>query len=289
MGMEQSRREHLGVLGIAIAGGLAGCSGGDDGSTDGTGDGDSDDNETGNGDPGDDQNGDGDASNDQKGDGDAGDDQNGTTEGEVYSFEVTDQSTDGSFVTIDEFHAGHDSYIVVTSMHGEELATSPVLAGDEVHEDMTLLLDPPVEMEHTLKAVAYREDGTPYQKDGEVVTRMADLTLTDAGDGDDGGTSALFSISDLDPVEPTIAEPGNRVTVSATVTNTGDNAGTQEVVFTVDGTIQDSETVSLDGGDSASVSFEMETAGFEPGSSSVFEISSDDSSQSGVVTVESAD
>lgn len=129
--MRHSRRHHLAALGVAIAGSLTGCLGGDGDSSDGgSDDGDSED--------------------------DSGNGQDGSTGGEVLSLEFSDQSTDGTFATIDEFHATHDSYIVIQSMHGEELGASDVLAGEEVHEDVRIVLDPPVTMEHTLKAIAYR-------------------------------------------------------------------------------------------------------------------------------------
>lgn len=279
MGTKCSRRDHLAVLGIALTGCLGGCLGGDGGSEDRTGDDESGNDDSGDGDPGD----------DESGDGDPGDDQDGTMEAEVIAFELADQSSDGSTVTIDDFHATHASYIVITSMHGETLAESPVLVADEVHEDIRLVLEPPVTMEHTLKAVAYRADDTPYTANGEDVARLADLAVVDEGDGDDIRTPALFSIRDLEPAQVEIAEPGAPVTVTATVVTTGETAATQEVLFSVDGRIQDSRTVSLDGDESVSVSFDMETAGFEPGSSYLFDISSDDSSKAGVVSVESAD
>ncbi|RLJ01882.1 MAG: hypothetical protein DRP11_03745 [Candidatus Aenigmatarchaeota archaeon] len=65
---------------------------------------------------------------------------------------------------------------------------------------------------------------------------------------------AEFEVSDLS-VSPSEVEPGESVTVSATVSNVGEESGSYTVELKVDGVVVDSETVTLDGGTSTSVSF----------------------------------
>jgi len=65
---------------------------------------------------------------------------------------------------------------------------------------------------------------------------------------------AEFEVSDLS-VSPSEVEPGESVTVSATVSNVGEESGSYTVELKVDGVVVDSVMVTLDGGASMSVSF----------------------------------
>jgi hypothetical protein len=81
--------------------------------------------------------------------------------------------------------------------------------------------------------------------------------------GDDGvgepGAEANLVVEIQSATES--VEPGESATVSWTVENTGDLEGTQTLVFTVDGNQEDSEEVTVDGGETASGEFSYTTAG----------------------------
>ena len=66
--------------------------------------------------------------------------------------------------------------------------------------------------------------------------------------------AAFFQVSDL-TVIPSEVEPGDIVSVSVLVTNVGEESGDYTVTLTVDSVEEDTETVTLIGGASASVSF----------------------------------
>jgi len=78
-------------------------------------------------------------------------------------------------------------------------------------------------------------------------------------------------------------EEGDTVTVEFEVENTGELEGTQDIVFSVDGTEEDSVEVTLDAGDTYSGEFTWEAG--EPGDYDL-EVASDDTSDSVTVTVE---
>ncbi len=79
-------------------------------------------------------------------------------------------------------------------------------------------------------------------------------------------------------------EEGDTVTVEFTVTNTGDEEATQDIVFSVDGAEEDRvENVTLDGGEVYSGEFTWEA---EDEGDYTLEVASDDDSDSVTVTVE---
>lgn len=65
---------------------------------------------------------------------------------------------------------------------------------------------------------------------------------------------ADFEVSDLS-ISPEEAEPGETVTVSAKVTNVGGQSGSYEVKFHVEGTLEDTKTVTLSPDGSTTVTF----------------------------------
>lgn len=71
-------------------------------------------------------------------------------------------------------------------------------------------------------------------------------------DGDDGG-DATFDVSELDA--PATAGPGETVSANATVENTGDAAGTQNVTYAFDNETVAETTVSLDANETAMLEF----------------------------------
>ena len=94
---------------------------------------------------------------------------------------------------------------------------------------------------------------------------------------------ATFEVSDLDPAEATVA-PGDSLTVSATIENTGDLEGTQAVSFTLDGETVTSEDVTLGAGASDTVSFDVNAP--EEAGTYTHGVASEDDEQTGTLTVE---
>ena len=119
-----------------------------------------------------------------------------------------------------------------------------------------------------------------------------ELTVTD----DDGATDtttqtvsvaetaapANFQISAIDVESP--VTQGDAATVSATVENTGDDDGTQTVAVAVDGATVDSQGVTLAGGASDDVTFEVATDSLSVGDHDV-DLSTANDSASGQLTV----
>lgn len=67
---------------------------------------------------------------------------------------------------------------------------------------------------------------------------------------------AEFEVSDLE-ITPEEVEEGEEVTITATVTNIGEEEGSHTVELKIDGEVVDSEAVTLAGGASAMISFEV--------------------------------
>ncbi|USZ71626.1 DUF7282 domain-containing protein [Natronosalvus halobius] len=82
---------------------------------------------------------------------------------------------------------------------------------------------------------------------------------TDVGDDD----MESFTVENLDA--PENATVGDTITVNATVTNPNDEEATQDVEFRVDGDLIESQSVTLDGDESDTVEFEVETGELEAG------------------------
>ena len=119
-----------------------------------------------------------------------------------------------------------------------------------------------------------------------------ELTVTD----DEGATAtatqtvsvgeapapASFQVSNLNA--PASATQGDAVTVSATVENVGDEAATQTVEFTLDGGVLDSQSVTLAGGASQTVAFDLDTTGVAP-TAHTYGVSTADDAATGQITV----
>ncbi|MDF9745064.1 glucodextranase DOMON-like domain-containing protein [Natrinema salsiterrestre] len=93
----------------------------------------------------------------------------------------------------------------------------------------------------------------------------ASIPLRPVSDG--SGDPAAFDVSSLE--HPSSATIGDEITVTATVTNTGDAGGTATIEFGVDGTIAESTDVTLSPSSSSSVSFEYDTSGLSAGSHTI--------------------
>jgi len=107
---------------------------------------------------------------------------------------------------------------------------------------------------------------------------------------DDSATGTLtvedtvFEVSGLSPTEATVTA-GDVIDASATVTNTGNAAGTGDVEFRVGGTAVATTSVTLDAGGSTTATFDgVDTAGLDPGEYTHGAFTADDSA-TGTLTV----
>jgi hypothetical protein len=91
-------------------------------------------------------------------------------------------------------------------------------------------------------------------------------------------------VSNIQPADATVTE-GNAIDVSADITNTGDQEGTQTITLTIGG-FSDTQTETLAGGASTTTTFQnVDTGALGPGSYT-HQIASANDSDSGTLTVE---
>ncbi|WP_431359057.1 CARDB domain-containing protein [Halovenus amylolytica] len=105
------------------------------------------------------------------------------------------------------------------------------------------------------------------------------LTVEEAPD------EAFFGVTITATNSPVVV--GGELTVTAEVENTGDIQDAQNIEFSFDGSLEDTESISLDGGDSETVSFNFDTTDIVPGDYTVT-VASDDESDAADVTVDEA-
>jgi hypothetical protein len=114
-----------------------------------------------------------------------------------------------------------------------------------------------------------------------------DTDDTDDGPGESPSASPTFEVSDVDPETATIDE-GRSLAVTATVSNTGGEAGSQEIELVIDADSLDGERLSLDPGESGTVS--LSATGlpeFDPGEYDYVVLTEDDS-RAGTLTIEAS-
>lgn len=145
------------------------------------------------------------------------------------------------------------------------------------------------------------DDGESGTDDGENDDSTSDGGTTDDGSSDDGsgdGSSgddgsdddgmtedpASFQVENLDPAEATV-EMGAELTVSADISNSGDQSGTKAIELRLDGETLASQDLSLDGGASETVSFDANTAELDPGEYT-HSIWTEDDEATGTLTLE---
>ncbi|MCU4926576.1 endonuclease/exonuclease/phosphatase family protein [Halobacteria archaeon AArc-dxtr1] len=115
---------------------------------------------------------------------------------------------------------------------------------------------------------------------------FAGCVSDDADDENDDSDPATFVVSDLDP-ETATAMRDQTADVTATVENVGDEEGTQDVDLRIDDDGVDSETLTLESGERADVSFAVDIADLEGGEYEHAVATADDAA-SGTITVEAA-
>lgn len=93
-----------------------------------------------------------------------------------------------------------------------------------------------------------------FQLPGEYTIRVGDHTATIVVEEPEA-PAPLFSVVDVS-VDPTTVEPGEPVTVTATITNTGERDGTFIAELSVDRAVQASTTTFVPAGENSTVVFE---------------------------------
>jgi hypothetical protein len=216
---------------------------------------------------------------------------------------------DGTLAFFDEEGAGYTLDTVGSATLTIEAANSPPTASvsgpstADVGEDVTFQAsasDP----DGSIDSYAWDFDGdgtadatgqsptvtTTFDSAGEVTV---ELTVTD----DDGATAtatqtvsvteapdpASFQVSNL--TAPSTATQGEPIEVTATVENTGTEEGTQTVDFEFDGGVLADQSVTLAGGASEEVSFDVDTTGVAAGTYT-HGVSTDDDSETAQITIE---
>ena len=193
---------------------------------------------------------------------------------EVQEFTFEDQPSGGQSVIVQSFQAPYDSVIEIQDSSGNVLGTSDVLpSNDSAQSRIAIPLDEAITENQEVTAVAMVAGGQEYPN-GE---RTAAIEVEELDE-------AEFSVSELDPQSAELEEPGETITVSATVTNEGDLEGSTDVALTLDGEEVDSQSVTLAGDASEEVSFDVNTGDLEPGTY-IHGISAGDDDAQGSLTI----
>ncbi|OIB59090.1 carboxypeptidase regulatory-like domain-containing protein, partial [Natrialba sp. SSL1] len=145
-----------------------------------------------------------------------------------------------------------DTRMVFYFPPGTDFGTDVIDYQPELSETVTLEGGESTTVEFTYEIGADDEPGE-YEH-GISADEVESTVITIEGDEDDG--EPVFNVTGLDA--PADAEPGENVTITATLENTGDDAGTQTVTYAFDDETVANETVSLDATESTALEFTTE-------------------------------
>ncbi|OAQ54743.1 hypothetical protein HTG_04045 [Natrinema mahii] len=98
---------------------------------------------------------------------------------------------------------------------------------------------------------------------------------------------AAFDVSIASVTDPVTQD--DEVDVDADIENVGGEAGTQEVTLAIDGTVVDTESVSLEAGESGAVSLTADAAGLSPGDRAVAVATANETAETTVTVEESGE
>jgi len=195
----------------------------------------------------------------------------------VQEFTFNDQRSGGQSVVVDSFQAPYDSVIQIQDSSGDVLGTSNVIPASESPQNrIAISLDEDLASNQEVTAVALLAEGQQEYGD-DAATQTAEITIEEEA-------PATFQVNSIDPEEASIDEPAE-VTVTATIENTGDESGTQDVRLTVGGNELDSQEVSLDGGEQITVDLTVPADALEFGNTYFHTVQTDDDSLRGALSV----
>jgi hypothetical protein len=204
--------------------------------------------------------------------------------GDTVDVTVDVSSNTNNIQLLDEAIESGSSNAEITSATSAE---SQAAISDDGNSVSALYLSP-VSSDTLEYTVSVASDAT----DGETIELSGTIVDSDGGETDTGTTTVTvetadpgpFTVSNLDPVDVETA-PEDSLTVSADVTNDGTAEGDTDVRFTLDGTTEATQTVTLDAGETTPVSFDI-TAPTQTGEY-VHGIETNDSDVSGDLSVTS--
>jgi len=202
--------------------------------------------------------------------------------GDTVDVTVDVSSNTNNIQLLDEAIESGSSNAEITSATSAE---SQAAISDDGNSVSALYLSP-VSSDTLEYTVSVASDAT----DGETIELSGTIVDSDGGETDTGTTTVTvetadpgpFTVSNLDPVDVETA-PEDSLTVSADVTNDGTAEGDTDVRFTLDGTTEATQTVTLDAGETTPVSFDI-TAPTQTGEY-VHGIETNDSDVSGTLSV----
>lgn len=185
-----------------------------------------------------------------------------TRDPSVPAFSVRNWTTDEQNVVVDTFNTTQGGYIAIETQDGEQIGWSNFLGFGE-HTNVSIPLESSIEENQTLTAVAYRTRETAYtDESGSPITTSADITEV---------RPAFFAISDLE-----VDETESDLVASANITNTGDLSGTQNISMQLDYISIASTEITLEDGESTSVTLTTTTESIESGTRYLVSIASTD-------------
>jgi acyl-CoA hydrolase len=192
-----------------------------------------------------------------------------------------------SSVTVDET-VSVEATVTNTGDESGETTVSVDLGSERA--ETTVTLDGGETTTVTLSLAAPQDGGTydwSLTTGDETETGEIEVSGDDSDDGDDGeeeNDPAAFAFDSVNV--PASGEAGETVTVEATVTNTGDEAGEATVVFYL-GNDRTNTDISLDGGESQTVTFDVTLP--DEGGNYGWSLSAGEASESGSLDVEGSD
>ncbi|WP_455449197.1 DUF7282 domain-containing protein [Natrinema thermotolerans] len=191
------------------------------------------------------------------------------------SVEETEPTADGDAINVTfGYENPNDAAVAANSEFVEGTTTDEPPSGFEPGEhEFTVEWTPESDAERLVWRADFTNHG--YEEPVTVATPPA---------GEIGASEpAAFAVSIASVTSP--VEQGQEITVESEIENVGGEAGTQEVALAIDGTVVDTESVSLSPGESESVAFDTETGALEPGEYTLA-VSSDNDTAETTVTVE---
>ena len=204
---------------------------------------------------------------------------------------ASDDDADSAVVTVEEesieladisLTLGEDTLDEGETTQATVVATYDDGSSQDVTDEATIESDNPEIATVSDGTVTAESDGVvaisaEFTDEGVTELDRTELTVEPSGDED-------FAVS-IDNVPETVGE-GETIAVEYTVTNDGDEPGTQDIILSIDGGSQDVETaVDLGAGGTFSDTFTYQTDGDDVPEITV-EVASDDDADSATVTVE---
>lgn len=187
-------------------------------------------------------------------------------EPEVRTLEFNDQEVLGQVVRITEVELNLGGFLAIRegSADGPLLGASEYIEESSPEQNLRVILDEPLASGTTLVAVPHVDSNNNQEFDPETDDRYTGGSpVTDSARVTLEGSQSDYTVSELNPADLSV-NPGDRFTLTATVTNDGDAAGQQSVEYRIDGSTVSSQDVSLDPGEARTVEFsDIDTTGLD--------------------------